>query len=86
VDDPERTDYLRTHLAAAHRAIEDGARLRGYFCWSLVDNFEWSHGYSKRFGVVYVDYATQRRIIKTSGRFLGTAARRNSIPHRDEDK
>lgn len=79
VEDPDRVDYLRTHLAAAHRAIEDGARLRGYFCWSLLDNFEWSYGYSKRFGVVYVDYETQRRLVKASGRFLSECARRNAV-------
>lgn len=79
VDDPERTDYLRTHLTAAHRAIQDGAKLRGYFCWSMTDNFEWSYGYSKRFGIVYVDYATQKRIIKSSGRYFGAAARRNGL-------
>jgi beta-glucosidase len=70
VEDPDRVDYLRAHLAAAHRAIEDGAKLRGYFCWSLLDNFEWSFGYSKRFGVVYVDYETQRRTVKASGRLF----------------
>jgi beta-glucosidase len=79
VDDPERTEYLRQHLAAAHRAIQDGAKLRGYFCWSLLDNFEWSYGYSKRFGIVYVDYATQKRIVKRSGRFFADAARRNGL-------
>ena len=79
VDDPQRVDYLRTHLTAAHRAIADGAKLRGYFCWSLLDNFEWSFGYSKRFGIVYVDYPTQRRIVKASGRFFGAAARRNGL-------
>jgi len=79
VNDPQRTDYLRTHLIAAHSAIQDGVRLRGYFCWSLLDNFEWSFGYSKRFGIVYVDYATQRRIVKASGRFFGEVARRNRI-------
>jgi beta-glucosidase len=79
VNDTERIEYLRSHLAAAHRAIEDGARLRGYFCWSLLDNFEWSYGYSKRFGLVYVDYPTQRRIIKASGRFYAEAARRNGL-------
>jgi beta-glucosidase len=79
VDDPERVEYLRTHLTAAHRAIQDGVRLRGYFCWSLLDNFEWSFGYSKRFGIVYVDYPTQRRIVKASGRFLAEVARRNGL-------
>ncbi len=80
VDDPRRVDYLRTHLEAAHQAITDGVRLRGYFCWSLLDNFEWSFGYSKRFGIVYVDYATQRRIVKASGRFLAGVARANALP------
>jgi beta-glucosidase len=79
VDDPQRLDYLRTHLAEAHRAIQDGVKLRGYFCWSLLDNFEWSFGYSKRFGIVYVDYATQQRIVKASGRFYGEVARRNAL-------
>jgi len=79
VDDPQRVDYLRTHLCAARRAIQDGARLRGYFCWSLLDNFEWSFGYSKRLGLVYVEFATQRRIVKASGRFFAEVARRNGV-------
>jgi len=79
VEDPDRVDYLRAHLAAAHRAIEAGAKLRGYFCWSLLDNFEWSFGYSRRFGVVYVDYETQRRIVKASGRFFSECARHNAV-------
>ena len=79
VSDPQRIEYLRTHLAAAHRAVQEGAKLRGYFCWSLLDNFEWSFGYSKRFGIVYVDYPTQRRIVKASGRFLSTVTRHNGI-------
>jgi len=79
VDDTERTDYLRTHLTAAHRAIESGVNLRGYFCWSLLDNFEWAYGYGKRFGLVHVDYATQRRIIKASGRFFAKVAGENGL-------
>ena len=79
VDDPRRTDYLRTHLAACHRAIADGVDLRGYFCWSLLDNFEWAHGYGKRFGIVHVDFASQQRIIKASGRFFADCARRNGV-------
>ncbi|MBC7327645.1 beta-glucosidase [bacterium] len=66
VHDPKRVDYLKKHFAQAHRAIEDGARLAGYFIWSLMDNFEWAHGFTKRFGIVYTDYATQRRILKDS--------------------
>ncbi len=66
VEDPERLAYLRAHLAAVERAAADGVNVEGYFAWSLLDNFEWEHGYEKRFGIVYVDYATQRRIPKQS--------------------
>jgi beta-glucosidase len=69
VRDPERTRYLAEHIAAVGQAIADGVPLVGYFAWSLLDNFEWAHGFSKRFGVVYVDYATQRRVLKDSGRW-----------------
>jgi beta-glucosidase len=79
VDDPRRIDYLRAHLAACHRAIQDGVKLRGYFCWSLLDNFEWTHGYSKRFGLVYVDYPTQRRIVKGSGQFFRAVSAANGL-------
>jgi beta-glucosidase len=79
VDDPQRIDYLRSHLAACHRAIADGVKLRGYFCWSLLDNFEWAYGFSKRFGLIYTDFATERRIVKASGRFFATVARRNAL-------
>jgi len=79
VEDPERTEYLRAHLRACHRAIADGVALRGYFCWSLLDNFEWTYGYSKRFGLLYTDFATQQRIVKASGRFFGAVARRNGL-------
>jgi beta-glucosidase len=67
VSDPARVSYLSEHLQAVARAIEHGAPVCGYFVWSLLDNFEWAEGYSKRFGMVYVDYPTQRRIIKDSG-------------------
>jgi beta-glucosidase len=77
VHDPERTEYLRTHFAQARRAIAAGVPLVGYFVWSLMDNFEWARGYSQRFGVVYTDYATQRRIVKDSGRYLAEVARAN---------
>ena len=70
VDDPLRVEYLRDHLGAARRALDAGVPLRGYFAWSLLDNFEWAYGYSKRFGLVYVDYPTQARIVKASGRWL----------------
>jgi beta-glucosidase len=67
--DPLRVSYLRQHIAAVHAAIQRGADVRGYFVWSLLDNFEWAHGYSKRFGVVHVDFQTQRRTPKDSARF-----------------
>jgi len=69
IDDARRIAYLRDHLIAAHKAKERGVNLRGYFAWSLLDNFEWSHGYSKRFGIVHVDYKTQMRTPKASARF-----------------
>jgi len=79
VADDRRLHYLKEHLIAAHRAIGEGVDLRGYFAWSLMDNFEWAHGYSKRFGLIYVDYATQRRIIKKSGRWYSRVAAKNSL-------
>lgn len=66
VIDTERVDYLRQYLASAANAIKDGVNLRGYFAWSLLDNFEWGEGYRKRFGLIYVDYGTQTRIPKAS--------------------
>jgi beta-glucosidase len=69
VHDEGRRNYLQEHFEAALRACQDGAPLAGYFVWSLLDNFEWGYGYDKRFGIVYVDYPTQRRIIKDSGRW-----------------
>lgn len=67
VKDDQRLNYLQAHLVEAHRAIQDGAPLSGYFAWSLMDNFEWNHGYTQRFGVNYVDYSAQQRIVKSSG-------------------
>jgi beta-glucosidase len=68
VDDAERVAYLETHLAAVHEAIAGGADVRGYFAWSLLDNFEWAEGYGKRFGLVRVDYDTLTRTPKASFR------------------
>ncbi|MCL2108647.1 MAG: GH1 family beta-glucosidase [Oscillospiraceae bacterium] len=67
VHDPNRIDYLNRHLLALREAAESGADVAGYFQWSLLDNFEWASGYSERFGLVYVDFTTQQRIIKDSG-------------------
>lgn len=66
VADDDRTAYYEQHMLAVHNAIENGVSIHGYFAWSLMDNFEWAEGYSKRFGLVYVDYATQQRIFKHS--------------------
>ena len=72
--DPERTSYLRRHVEAARVAIERGVPLRGYFAWSLMDNFEWSEGYAHRFGLVDVDFDTQERRIRDSGRYWASLA------------
>ena len=69
VDDPLRVDYLRQHLRAAREAIRNGVDLRGYCVWSLLDNFEWALGYSKRFGIIHVDFETQKRTLKASAKF-----------------
>jgi beta-glucosidase len=66
VHDPERIDYVHSHLAAAHEAMSAGVDLRGYFLWSLLDNFEWAYGYAKRFGIIHVDYETFARTLKDS--------------------
>jgi beta-glucosidase len=66
VDDPDRVRYLDSHLRAVVDAIDAGVDVRGYYCWSLMDNFEWAEGYAKRFGLVHVDYATQQRTPKAS--------------------
>ena len=66
VRDPERIEYLEQYLGAVGRALENGVPVRGYFVWSFLDNFEWAHGYSQRFGIVYVDYPTLERVPKSS--------------------
>lgn len=79
VHDAKRVEYLRAHFQAAHRAIQQGVQLRGYFVWSLMDNFEWAYGYSRRFGIVYVDYETQRRIPKDSARYYASVIAANAV-------
>ncbi len=69
VQDIDRISYLRSHLKSLHRAVDEGCPLKGYYLWSLMDNFEWALGYSKRFGIIHVDYETQKRTIKESGRY-----------------
>lgn len=68
VEDTERSEYILNHLDQVAKALEDGVDLRGYFVWSLLDNFEWAWGYDKRFGIIHVNYQTQERIIKNSGK------------------
>jgi beta-glucosidase len=78
VDDERRIEYLRSHIAAVEQAREQGVDVRGYYVWSLLDNFEWEWGYAQRFGIVYVDYPTQRRIPKQSALwYRDLIARRN---------
>lgn len=75
LDDPLRVAYLRQHLRAIHTALREGVNLRGYFVWSLLDNFEWSFGYARRFGIVHVDFATQQRTLKASAHFYANVIR-----------
>jgi beta-glucosidase len=79
VRDERRIRYLRNHIAQVHRAIEDGIPIKGYFHWSLLDNFEWALGYGQRFGLVYMDWKTQKRIIKDSGRWFAKVIQENGI-------
>ncbi len=80
IHDQQRIDYLRRHIQSVAQVVRQGVPVKGYFVWSLLDNFEWAEGYRKRFGLIYVDYPTQRRIIKDSGRWYASfvASQRNS--------
>ena len=69
IHDTERTNYLKAHLEILEKAINEGIRIDGYYLWSAFDNFEWNAGYSARFGIVYVDYPTQKRTVKDSGKW-----------------
>jgi beta-glucosidase len=79
IHDRSRLDYLRQHLIQSHVAMDAGVDIRGFFVWSLLDNFEWAHGYSKRFGLIRVEYDTQKRIIKESGEWYGHAIATNQV-------
>ena len=70
INDTKRLAYFKDHLTELHRAIEDGIPIDGYFAWSFMDNFEWAFGYTKRFGIVRVNYETQQRTVKQSGHWL----------------
>ena len=79
LEDPERVAFLKEYFSAAEDAIQRGALLKGYFVWSFLDNFEWSYGYSKRFGIVHVDYKTQKRTPKRSALYLKDVIQANAI-------
>ncbi len=80
VHDEERRHYFELHVAACQQAVESNLPLRGYFAWSLMDNFEWAFGYTRRFGLVYVDFPTQRRVIKDSGLWFRDLLARQAAP------
>jgi beta-glucosidase len=80
IRDHERVAFLDAHLRAAHAAIEQGVDLRGYFYWSLLDNFEWAEGYAKRFGIVHVDFESQQRTPKESARYYARVIAGNGLP------
>ncbi|MFW6366299.1 MAG: GH1 family beta-glucosidase [Spirochaetota bacterium] len=79
VDDIRRLRYLEEYLVRLRNAIDAGCDIKGYFVWSLLDNFEWSYGYDMRFGLIYVDYTTQKRIIKRSGRWYADLCRKSQF-------
>lgn len=80
VRDERRTRYIHRHLCQVHRAISEGVPVMGYLCWSFADNFEWALGYRMRFGLVFVNFETQQRIIKDSGRWFSEIIKRNGVP------
>lgn len=79
IQDDKRLSYLKEHFKIAHRAIQDGIPLKGYYVWSYMDNFEWAYGFSERFGIVYVDYNTKERIVKESGNWVRSVFTNNSF-------
>jgi beta-glucosidase len=83
VHDPARIDYTRRSLLGLERAIADGAKIAGYFHWSLMDNFEWSEGYKERFGLIHVDFETQKRTIKDSGYWYREVIKTNGASLRE---
>ena len=80
IRDTDRIAFLDGHLRACHSALEQGADLRGYFCWTLLDNLEWAWGYAKRFGIVHVDFETQKRTLKDSAHWYSAVASHNGLP------
>ena len=84
VHDARRIAYLGANLGSLAAAIRDGADVRGYHHWSLIDNFEWEQGFSQRLGFVYVDYKTQKRTVKDSGKWYAEVAAQNALPGKPE--
>jgi len=80
VDDLERVSFIRRYLEAAEDAINKGAALKGYFVWSFLDNFEWAYGYSQRFGIIHVDFNTQKRTLKRSAQMYRNIIKHNALP------
>jgi beta-glucosidase len=79
IEDTDRVMYLRNHIVNVHRAAAEGYPIKGYFLWSLLDNFEWCDGYSKRFGIHYVDFKTQKRTPKLSAEWYRNVIARNAV-------
>jgi beta-glucosidase len=84
--DAKRARFLVAHLAQLEAALASGVDVRGYFHWSLLDNFEWAEGYGPRFGLVAVDYATQARTVRPSGELYARIARTRALPAPSEDE
>jgi beta-glucosidase len=72
-------DYFKTHFAAMHRIMQAGVPMAGYFAWSLMDNFEWAAGYAQRFGIVWVNFETQERILKDSAKWYKNVIKKNGF-------
>jgi beta-glucosidase len=83
IHDQDRVNYYRIYIQSLHNAIQQGVDVRGYFAWSLMDNFEWEEGYSSRFGIVYIDFETQIRIVKDSGNFYTNVIAENGLEGED---
>ena len=77
VNDSYRIEYLRRYISQLKRGVEEGIPILGYFAWSALDNFEWAEGYAKRFGIIHVDYATQKRTLKASANWYAELIRSN---------
>jgi beta-glucosidase len=79
VNDARRINYLETYLHETWKAVQEGVPLKGYYVWTLMDNFEWAFGFSKRFGLIYVDYPTQKRYLKNSAHWYKKVISRNGL-------